>query len=258
MANSLVLYEVKDQIAYITLNRPEKRNALNAELYNELGKAWERFEQDLDARVAILSGAGKVFCAGADVKSEAFGAATPMYGSRVSPTSWNGTKVLKPVVGAVHGYAIGAGYGLAVKGCDITVAAEGTKFAEIEARLGLSGLEFPYVPYMPFKISLEFFLTGEFLTAERAYELGIVNEVVPQVELMNEAIKYADILKKNAPLTLRALKYAHYKAMDELYARGGNAAREFETFVQPVRESEDIKEGPRAFFEKREPVFKGR
>ena len=256
MTNSLVLYEVKDQIAYITLNRPEKRNAFNAALYSELGKAWECFEQDPDARVAILSGAGKVFCAGADVSE--FGTSGPAYGSQLSPTNWNGVKVLKPVVGAVHGYAIGAGYGLAVKGCDITVAAEGTKFAEIEARLGLSGLEFPYVPYMPFKISLEFFLTGEFLTAERAYELGIVNEVVPQVELMNEAIKYADILKKNAPLTLRALKYAHYKAMDELYARGGNAAREFETFVQPVRESEDIKEGPRAFFEKREPVFKGR
>ena len=252
MDNPLVLYEVKDQIAYITLNRPEKRNALNNELSVELGKTWKRFEQDEEARVAILSGAGEAFCAGADVTRGAGELTLEALQQAFAP---NGTTLFKPVVGAVHGFAVGAGYGLAIRSCDLTIAAEDTRFAFPEPRVGTVGGIIEYLPYMPFKISLEFHLTGWMMSAQRAYELGLVNKVVPKAELMNEATTWAERLKRNAPLVVKAIKFSHYKAMDTIANR---ARLEFDTFIRPVRESRDRLEGSRAFFERREPRFEGK
>jgi len=252
MDNPLVLYEVKEQIAYITLNRPEKRNALNNDLSIELGKTWKRFEQDSDARVAILSGAGDAFCGGADVtRGEGELTLEALY-QAFAP---NGTTLLKPVVGAVHGFAVGAGYGLAIRSCDLTIAAEDTRFGFPEPRVGTVGGIIEYLPYMPFKISLEFHLTGWMMSAHRAYEVGLVNKVVPKAELMDEAARWAERLKKNAPLVMRVIKYSHYKAMDTIANR---SRLEFEAFIQPVRQSQDRLEGSRAFFEKREPRFEGK
>lgn len=249
MAN-LVLYEVKDQIAYITLNRPEKLNAINTEMVTELIKTWDRFEEDPDSKVAILSGAGKAFCGGADVTP---GALEPGTVRRAFPV--NGIQVLKPIIGAVHGLAMGAGSGLAIRGCDLTVAAEDAQFGFPETRAGRVGGIIEYRPYMTFKHSMEYYLLGTWFDAQKAYEVGLVNKVVPMAELMDTAIDWAERLKKLAPLSLRIIKYGMYKIMDTPVAQ---AEREFKKFVQTQFDSEDFKEGARAFQEKRDPEFKGR
>lgn len=249
MAN-LVLYEVKDQIAYITLNRPEKLNAINNEMVTELSKTWDRFEEDSHARVAILNGAGKAFCGGADITP---GALEPGTVRRAFPV--NGIQVLKPIIGAVHGLAMGAGSSLAIRGCDLTIAAEDAQFGFPEARVGRVGGIIQYNPYMTFKHSMEFYLLGTWFDAQKAYEVGLVNKVVPVAELMDTAIDWAERLKKLAPLSLRIIKYGMYKIMDTPVAQ---AEREFKKFVQTQFDSEDFKEGARAFQEKRDPEFKGR
>lgn len=250
MAGSLVLYEVKDQIAYITMNRPEKGNALNPHLCGELASTWDRFEQDSEARVAILSGAGKNFCVGLDLTT---GTAGERALSSAMPAQ--GVKVFKPIISIVQGWAVGAGYLLASKGADITIASENAKFSFPEAKVGVGG-NMSFQPLlMPFKVMLEFLLTGEPINAQRAYELGLVNKVVPDIELVSEGCKMAEILKSNAPLTLRALKYAMWKVDNNAASL---AAMEFDTWVKPQLESEDMKEGARAFIERRKPHFTGR
>ena len=250
MANSLVLYEVKEQIAYITMNRPEKGNALSPELSGELAKTWDRFEQDPEARVAIFSGAGKNFCVGLDLTVQV---AADRAINLAFPA--NGVKVFKPIISVVQGWAIGGGCGLATMAADITIAAESARFSFPESGVGIMSRLTWHVPYMLFKTKLEFFLTGKPVSAQRAYELGLVNKVVPEAELMSEGLKMAEILKENAPLTLRAIKYAMYKVEN---SAASQAAMEFAMWVKPQYESEDMKEGARAFAERRKPRFTGR
>lgn len=246
----VVLYEVKDQIALITLNRPEKLNAINDEMVAALGKTWDRFEQDPEARVAIVSGAGRAFCAGADITP---GALVPGTVRKAFPA--NGQQVLKPIIGAVHGMCMGAGSSLAVRGCDLTVAAEDAQFGFPEGRAGRVGGIIEYTPYMTFKQSMEFYLLGTWFDAQKALEVGLVNKVVPKAELMDTAKGWAERLNKLAPLSLRIIKYGLYKIMDSPVAQ---ADRDYKKFVQPQFDSEDFKEAARAFQEKRDPVFKGR
>lgn len=250
MAAPLVLYEVKEQIAYITMNRPEKGNALNPEMCAELGKTWERFEQDAGARVAIFSGAGKNFCVGLDL---AVGVAADKVLGSAFPA--HGVKVFKPVIALVQGWAAGGGYVLATQGADITIAAENARFSFPEPRVGVMSKMDWHFPYMLFKKMLEFHLTGEPITAQRACELGLVNRVVPEAELAREGLKLAEMLKENAPLSLRAIKYAMYKTAN---ITASLSASEYENFIKPQYESEDLKEGLKAFAERRKPRFKGK
>ncbi len=254
MADSIVLYEVKNGIAYITMNRPERRNALNKELCEGLGKAWDRFEKDTEAWVAVFSGAGKGFCSGWDL-TPGPGQATQEEVQRSNPA--NGITVFKPIIGAVHGFAIGAGSSLAITGCDLTIAAEGTEIAWPEPRVGATVTPVEYIPYLPFKLSLEFrFITStQRMSAQRAYEVGLVNKVVPEAELMAEATKMAEMIKNIPPLAAKAIKYGHYKVMDTMSRR---ARWEYDNFVLPQLGTEDKKEALTAFLEKRAPVFKGK
>jgi enoyl-CoA hydratase/carnithine racemase len=250
MADPVVLYEVKDQIGYITLNRPQKLNAVNPELCIELSKTWLKFEQDPEARIAIFSGAGKGFSAGADLN---VGSELTQYLYLAYPP--NGIKVFKPIISAVHGFAAGVSFGLAIRGADFTIVAEGTRLMFPEPKIGIVGSLMEYQPYMPFKVSLEFYMTGEDMDLKRAFDLGLVNKIVPESELMDEARNLAKLLINRAPLTLRAIKYAHYKHME---TTANQARREFEDYIQVQKDSDDIDEGVRAFFENRDPVFKGR
>jgi enoyl-CoA hydratase len=254
MLKNVVLYEVKERIAYITLNNPENRNRLDPDMCIALGEAWRQFAQDDEARVALLSGNGKDFCRGADLRHE--GLLKDLF--RAFPP--NGTKILKPIVGAVQGMIAGSGFGLATYGTDITYATKDAHFVFAESWVGIVGGIVEYIPYMPLKISLEFLLSGQPMSAERAYEIGFVNHVVrDRDELMTESTKMAKILSENAPLTLRAIKYGQYKNRVEAQKKAMRVARkEFETFIRPQLDSEDFKEGKAALFENRKPVFKGK
>jgi enoyl-CoA hydratase/carnithine racemase len=261
VSDDIVRYEVRDEVAFVRMNRPDKLNALSVELADALNEIWARFEADPLAKVAILSAAGRAFCAGADI-----GGGRPNDDLRIP---WairvhraypqNGVTVFKPIVGAVHGYALGGGWALAVRGCDITIAGESAMFGFPEPRVGISIPPIDYLPYVPFKASLEFMLLawngGEMLDARRAHELGMVNRVVPDADLMNEAIRWAEKLKRIPPMYIKAVKYGHYKAMESKTVRD---EREYLNFIWPQEVSEDIREGRHAFKVKREPRFTGR
>lgn len=261
--SALVDYKVREGVAFITLNRPEKLNALDAAMSNRMHTLWERFENDPEAKVAILRGAGRAFCAGGDLNTDKGkdlddrDLPWAMQVHRAYPE--NGHKIFKPIVGCIHGYALGAGFQLAVKGCDITVAGESALFGYPESKAGVPSTPIEYVPYMPFKVSLEFALLawkgGRLLDARRAYDLGVVNAVVPDDELEDEALKWAQLLMEIPPLFIRSIKYGHYQAVT---TRKTAAERDYMEFVWPQEVSEDRKEARAAFREKRKPSFKGR
>ena len=241
-SGNVLLYEVRDEIAFITLNRAEKMNALNGALSDALCATWTRFEADPAAKVAILTGAGKHFCAGADVSPGAIDREVPFQVHQGYPQ--NGITVFKPIVGAIKGYTLGAGYALAVRGCDITIAGESMLMGFPEARIGTPLPPMEYLPYMPFKISLEFMLLawngGQIMDAQRAYEVGLVNKVVADEHLMAEAVRWAELLKKIPPLYIKSVKYGHYKTTDNKVRVD---EREYILFTHPQEISRTVKKG---------------
>ena len=246
----LIDYRSEDGIATITLNRPEKMNALSNGLVAELIQAFERL-QDGDDRVAILTGAGeRAFSVGADLRDP------PR-----DPELWEcmpgvGVMVDKPIVAAVHGYCVGGAFCL-VEFCDLAVADETADFFYPEAQIGFcGGLIAGLAARIPHKLAMEFMMTGRHFDAERAAEIGMVNRAVPRGESMAAAREYATVLRDSAPIVLRTVKRF---VRDTVVARGPSelqalARRE----LLSISRSEDQKEGGRAFREKRKPVFTGR
>ena len=249
-----VTYELEDGVVWLVIDRPEARNAINQAVSDGLWAGFRRFEEDPGATVLVLTGAGDAFCAGADLKEmAALGLTVPP--RDMAPNLGQNLQVTKPVIAAVNGPAFGGGFLLAQM-CDLCVAGTSARFAITEARWGRGAPWAAPLPWLvPPRVAMELLLTGEPIDAQRAYEVGLVNRVVPDPELRSEAGSLARRIAGNAPLSVRAAKaMVHATAGRDL----GEAVEEGWRLFEPVYLSEDAQEGPRAFVERRPPVWKGR
>jgi len=260
MAYETLLYEARAGIACITVNRPDKLNALNHKVMEELKDCFAAAQKDDEVRVVILTGAGeKAFVAGADINELAV--QTPLEGKE---TSLRGQKVLdfienlgKPVIAAVNGFALGGGCELAMA-CTLRIASENARFGQPEVKLGIipgyAGTQ--RLPRLVGKgRAHEIILTGEMVSAQEAFRIGLVNQVVPAGELRATAEKIAQKIMANAPV---AIKFAM-----EAVNRGMEMTQEQGEFIEAtlfglLTTTADMKEGTQAFLEKRPPKFVGR
>jgi enoyl-CoA hydratase len=257
----IVLYEVTDGIATITINRPERMNSLSPETLDRLDEMWAQFDHDPDARVAILTGTGdRAFSVGGDLKYLAEGGVKRARESRMGggvryPSTSHLWEVSKPVIAAINGWALAGGFMLAQR-CDLRVAVDTAVLGITEARVGRAApWSVPLAWAVPSAIALEWLLLGEHITAQRAYGVGFLNRVVPAEKLMDTARKMAGIIRDNAPLTVAAHKKLYYKSWDVGMTVGTMLADEI---CGPIYESADCQEGQQAFKEKRQPRWTGR
>ncbi|MCC2632430.1 MAG: enoyl-CoA hydratase/isomerase family protein [Ramlibacter sp.] len=250
-----IRFEAVDGIAIVTIDRPQARNAINTGVIEGLRLAWQKLGSDDSLRVGILTGSGdKAFCAGMDLKQAA---ATQL---RVPPRDMfpilgDGVKLDKPVIAAVNGVAYAGGF-LFAQMCDLCVASDNAQFGITEAKVG-RGMPWaaPLVHLLPQRVMMELLLTGAPMSAQRAYELGYVNAVVPLAQLRHKALEMAQAIAGNAPLTVKAARELVYLSTE----MGRSAAlRAAYPLFESVYLSEDAQEGPRAFAEKRAPRWTGR
>lgn len=253
-AGEVVLYEVENAIAVITINRAERRNALSRSVCEGLWSAWRRFEQDDTARVAILTGAGdRAFCAGLDLK-EASAAGLRIPPRTMLPVLGDNLRVTKPTIAAVNGVAIAGGW-LMAQMCDLCIASEDAAFAITEAKVGRgTPWAAPLIHMLPQRVCMEILLTGDTISPHRLRDLGYVNSVVPRASLMSEAKALASRIAANAPLTVQACRELVYQSTEMGRSAALDAAHRL---FDHVYLSEDALEGPRAFAQKRAPVWRG-
>ena len=253
-----VIYEVRDKVARITLNRPEVMNAMDAEVYAQLSKAWEDVRDNPDVWIAVITGAGeRAFTAGADLKS-----LIPQRRERADfwLTQKNmilnrGLEVWKPVIAAVNGYCLAGGMTL-LFATDIRIAAEHAVFEISEVKRAIlpgNGGTQRALRQLPYAVAMEMLLLGRRLTAAEALAFGLVNAVVPLKDLMSTVDTYAQRLCENGPLALRAVKELAIRSQSVPLEHGLRLEESFQEFL---RTTEDAKEGPRAFAEKRKPAYK--
>ena len=249
------IYEVEAGVAWLTINRPEAHNALSQAVRDGLWEGFARFRDDTEAKVLVLTGAGeKAFSAGGDLKEMAE-TSLKVPGPDYIPYLNRTVPVDKPVIAAVNGIAFGGGFLLAQM-CDLCIAADHARFAITEARWARGAPWAAPLPWLiPPRVAMEILLTAEPISAARAYEIGLVNRVVPAAELRKTAQEMAAGIAANAPLSVRAAKAMVYASAE----MGWTAAlEEGDRLFEPVYFSEDAQEGPRAFREKRAPEWKGR
>jgi enoyl-CoA hydratase len=258
-------------VALITLDRPEAKNACDLEHFHQLAQAWRRFDADDAAWVAIFTGVGRAFMSGADLKTYVpqitalskqlqDGTATSVEGYSLSDGTdavLRGSRIYKPIIAAVNGPCVAGGMEM-LGGIDIRVASEHATFGVLEPARGLfagGGTTVRLPRQLPFAHAMEFLLCADVVDAQRAYEMGLVNAVVPENALLDKAFEYAARITKNAPLAIQATKQSVLEGlkvdMREAYRNEARIAKE-------VFATEDAKEGPRAFAEKRQPQWSGR
>lgn len=255
------LVEQRGHVLIVTLNRPEARNALSGEMMAIMTEAWDRVDNDPEIRVAILTGAGGAFCAGADLK--AMNRSAP--GDKFEGGGWDlsrlpallkGRRLTKPLIAAVEGAAIAGGTEI-LQGTDIRVAGESAKFGVSEAKWGLfplGGSAVRLVRQIPYTIAADILLTGRHLKAPEAKEIGLIGYVVPDGTALDKALEIAETIANNGPVAVQAILKT---------IRDSEGLHEEEAFRidaelgAAVFKSADAKEGPRAFAEKRAPKFTG-
>jgi enoyl-CoA hydratase/carnithine racemase len=257
MSLEFVRWEKREHVVVVTMNRPEVMNALHPPAHEELDRCWNDFAADDDAWVAIVTGAGpKAFSAGNDLKW------TAQHGTPRMPRSGfagltSRFDLWKPVIAAVNGLALGGGFEIALA-CDVSVAAEHATFGLPEPRVGLmaaAGGVHRLPRHVPLKVAMGMMLTGKPIGAAEAARLGLVNEVVPAEQLLAAAERWARTIAECSPLSVQATKQA---AMEGLGRPLGEALGTRYPAVEHLWKSEDSKEGPRAFAEKRPPRWSGR
>ena len=262
-----IRYEVEDRVATITFDRPDKLNAVSPQMARELRDAFERAEGDDAVWTIVVTGAGRAFCAGADVSGVRPDGKVPHEGRYLSSfAEWDAPQeatppfrsMAKPIVVAVNGLCCGAGLDLVTTG-DIVIASERAEFFDPHVSIGLvSGREMVRLArVLPLNIAMRVALTGrhERIGAQRAFELGMVSEVVAHDQLLARAREIAALVNRNAPLAVRGTRLAIRKGLDLPLHEAEILA---ETFRERVLRTEDSKEGPRAFVEKRAPDWKCR
>ena len=267
-----LLFEKQDGVAILTLNRPEKFNALNPNLRDGIGRVCKEVSRDDEVRVMIITGAGKAFCSGADLstrlKDQASGAILAASGAETAETRRSITEPIghyslairnleKPVIAAVNGIASGGGLGI-VLACDIRVASDKARFSAIWVKRGLvpdAGASYFLPRIVGFAKACELIFKGHIINANEAAQMGMVNLVVPHDELMARTRELAAQIAQNAPIALEWAK--------KILSMGLNNNLESQLYLESAaqricNQSEDFKEGIRSFMEKRPAVFKGK
>ena len=253
-------FELADGVAVITLNRPERLNAMDADAYRQLSEAWQRVRDDGEIRAAIITGAGdRSFTTGADIKSflTAPQPLSEFWLTQRDQLLNRGLELWKPVIAAVNGYCLGGGMTLLLA-TDIRIAAEHATFGLAEVKRGViagNGGTQRIAAQLPHAIAMEWLLTGERFDAATAERWGLVNRVVPPGDLLETAHDFAARIAANAPLAVQASKELAIRSRDLGLAEG---LRLEQTLNRMLAFTEDAQEGPAAFAEKREPRFKGK
>ena len=254
-----ILYEKTGNIVTITLNRPDSLNAINRLLRQELADAILEFDGDPEAFVAVITGSGRAFCSGRDLKERAEDNAQGVQAkasasmTKESPFMW--PRTWKPMIAAVNGFALAGGWSIAQM-CDLRIGSE-------EAKLGISETKWSLLPpfgsilskQIPLSAVLELVQTAQPVTAQRAYDMGFLNKVVPAGDLMEEALTMAQQIADNAPLAVQTFKELAYRGLN--MSNQDISALTYQMY-DALLLTEDSKEGPKAFAEKRKPQWKGR